>query len=400
MNLTFNHDPYDTSQVLLILVLLVSKNDGAKLEIFKSLFKGRNDVFAIRWERDGKSGEGELFGEIIDYYFPISKVTNGQQGSFYFYGIEKIKFRSLDTSCFLRSVILRPQPLIETKVIEDKKREQAPAEHILLKTMKVPFGKINFLFGSISFPIFIEELNREIIFEIANPDIRPEFAAIRDYFPKALKKKLITVHITMKYADSHVLSSAAKSEDVDSINGHMIDSVRFEFVKREIFKGKGRPVDDQPIHSLEDLLSSYNEGKKLFSSEAALIDDILNIMNSKHYLQLKYLSSRHEVSVLKLRFVLQPFSVLFLVTGEKKYHIIWETLDSEEATYIWHTDRSRESLRNTLGEIENMLRDIKKNGRQAFLERENSNFSRIIHDYSDSKKGFVLWKGMLEEKLI
>src|ERR1022692_1913167 len=26
------------------------------LEIFKSLFKGREDVFAIRWERDGKSG--------------------------------------------------------------------------------------------------------------------------------------------------------------------------------------------------------------------------------------------------------------------------------------------------------------------------------------------------------
>ena len=26
------------------------------LEIFKSIFKGREDVFAIRWERDGKSG--------------------------------------------------------------------------------------------------------------------------------------------------------------------------------------------------------------------------------------------------------------------------------------------------------------------------------------------------------
>lgn len=26
------------------------------LNIFKSLFKGRENVFAIRWERDGKSG--------------------------------------------------------------------------------------------------------------------------------------------------------------------------------------------------------------------------------------------------------------------------------------------------------------------------------------------------------
>ncbi|MEO6539814.1 MAG: hypothetical protein ABIN74_02440, partial [Ferruginibacter sp.] len=175
---------------------------------------------------------------------------------------------------------------------------------------------------------------------------------------------------------------------------------RFEFVKREIFKGKGRAMDDQSIHTMDDLLSSNEEEKKLFSSESALFDDILNIKNSKHYLQLKYLSSKHEASVLKLRFVLQPFSFLFLLAGEKKYHIVWETLDTEEATYIWHADRTRESLRITLGEIEVILRDIKQNGRQTFLEKESNNFSRVVHDYADAKKGFVAWKGMLEEKLV
>ena len=333
--------------------------------------------------------EGELFGEIIDYDFPISKVTDTKQGSFYFYGIERIKFRSLDTSSFLRSVILKHQPFIETKEIDDDKKEQVPVEYVVLKTMKVPFGKINFLFGSVSFPIFIEELNQEIIFEIANPDIRPEFAAIRDYFIKALKKKLISANITVKYTASQILSSTAKSEDIDSINSHMIDSVRFEFVKREIFKGKGRAADDQSIHTMEDLLSSYDEGKKLFSSETALFDDILNIKNSKHYLQLKYLSSKHEASVLKLRFVLQPFSFLFLLAGEKKYHIIWETLDSEEATYIWHADKTRESLRIALGEIEIILRDIKQNGRQTFLEKESNNFSRVVHDYAEQRKDLL-----------
>ena len=86
-----------------------------------------------------------------------------------------------------------------------------------MKTMKVPIGKINFLFGSVSFPIFIEELNQEIMFEIVNPDIRPEFAAIRDYFIKALKKKLISANITVKYAANQILSSTAKLEDIDSI---------------------------------------------------------------------------------------------------------------------------------------------------------------------------------------
>lgn len=27
-----------------------------RVSIFKSLFRGRSDVFAVRWERDGKSG--------------------------------------------------------------------------------------------------------------------------------------------------------------------------------------------------------------------------------------------------------------------------------------------------------------------------------------------------------
>jgi hypothetical protein len=344
--------------------------------------------------------EGELNAEIIDYDFPISKATDGRQGSFYFYGIERIKFRSLDTSGFLRSVTLKHQPIIGTKEIKNDRKEQTPVEYVVLKTMKAPFGKINFLFGSVSFSIFIDEINQEILFEIPNPDIRPEFAAIRDYFVKALKKKLIAVNIIVKYTDSQVLSATAKSEDIDCINNHMIDSVRFEFVKREIFKGKGLAVDDQSTHTMDDLLSSYDEGKKLFSSESALFDDILNIKNSKHYLQLKYLSSKHEASVLKLRFVLQPFSFLFLLTGEKKYHIIWETLDSEEATYIWHTYRTRESLRVTLGEIEVILRDIKQNGRQTFLGKESNNFSRVVHDYADAKKGFVAWKGVLEEKLV
>ncbi|MEJ7736988.1 MAG: DEAD/DEAH box helicase family protein [Chitinophagaceae bacterium] len=343
--------------------------------------------------------EGVLIAEIVDYDFPISKVTDGKQGSFYFYGIERIKFRSLDTNGFLRSVTLKHQPVIETKAIKDDRRTQVRAEYVILKTMKVPFGKINFLFGSVSFPIFIEEISQEIVFEISNPDIRPEFAAIRDYFAKALKKKLVAVTIIVKYTDSQIISATAKSDDIDSINSHMIDSVRFEFVKREIFKGKGRTIDDKTIHTMEDLLSSYGEGKKLFSAEAVLIDDILNIKNSRHYLQLKYLSSKHEASVLKLRFVLQPFSFLFLLAGENKYHIVWETLDSEEATYIWHADKKRESLRIALGEIESILRDIKQKGRQIFLERESNNFSRVVHDYSDAKKGFVDWKGVLEEIL-
>jgi len=96
---------------------------------------------------------------------------------------------------------------------------------------------------------------------------------------------------------------------------------------------------------------------------------------------------------------LQPFSFLFLLAGEKKYHIVWETLDTEEATYIWHVLKTKEALRTALNEIEIILNIIREAGRQAFIEKDNNNFSRIAHDYSDVKKGFVLWKGLLEERM-
>jgi hypothetical protein len=75
-------------------------------------------------------------------------------------------------------------------------------------------------------------------------------------------------------------------------------------------------------------------------------------------------------------------------------------LDSEEATYIWHSQKSREALRNAIAEIEVILNEINRTGRQNFLEKDHMNFSRIVHDYSDTKKGFITWKGMVEERLV
>jgi hypothetical protein len=82
--------------------------------------------------------------------------------------------------------------------------------------------------------------------------------------------------------------------------------------------------------------------------EKAMNPYLLSIKNSKHYLHLKYLSSQHLSSVLKMRFIINPFSLLFLLGGEKRYHVVWETLNSEEATYLWHFEKSIDALRTVL----------------------------------------------------
>ncbi len=89
---------------------------------------------------------------------------------------------------------------------------------------------------------------------------------------------------------------------------------------------------------------------------------------------------------------------MFLLQGEEKYHIVIETLDTEEATYIWHFDKSR--FKENLNLINKDLNTIRNKGRQFFIENQPENFSRIFHDYSDEKKGFIAWKEQLEERLV
>ena len=94
------------------------------------------------------------------------------------------------------------------------------------------------------------------------------------------------------------------------------------------------------------------------------------------------------------------FSFVFLLKGEQNYHIILETLDTEEATYVWHTDKSKSILIETVKLIDKELNIIREKGRQAYLETNPSNFSRIVHDYSNDNKRFTIWKGQLEERLM
>jgi hypothetical protein len=53
-----------------------------------------------------------------------------------------------------------------------------------------------------------------------------------------------------------------------------------------------------------------------------------------------------------------------------------------------------------LKQIDNILGVIRTKVRQTYIESNPDNFSRIVHDYSDERKGFVIWKDLLKERLI
>jgi hypothetical protein len=103
---------------------------------------------------------------------------------------------------------------------------------------------------------------------------------------------------------------------------------------------------------------------------------------------------------MKLRFIHKPFSFVFLVEGERKYHLVWETLDTEEATYIWPAEKNLAALKQKLQKLEDIIQVIKVQGKTAYIHQSDDDYRRIYHDYSNLIEGFGKWKTELDACLI
>jgi superfamily II DNA or RNA helicase len=265
--------------------------------------------------------------------------------------------------------------------------------------VQIPIEQLEFKFGIIAFKYQMERLNKELVFEIPNMHIRPEFEVLKPYFVKLLRSPNIRATIKISVDNGKLIYNYASSDDLDRIDREIIEGVRFRFLSENILKR--HPDSSQSnLLNIQQVQNTVADSEALYNSPDELLSEILSYKNVKHYHQLRYLAQKHEADILKLRFVLLPFSFVFLLTGVQQYHIVWETLDTEEATYIWHVDKSVSILRDALKRIDDALGVIRQKGRQAFIESAPSNFSRVLHDYSDPMKGFILWRDVLEERLI
>jgi hypothetical protein len=290
--------------------------------------------------------------------------------------------------------LYRDGTLFEQQNIADESKHVSTAELIV----KIPIENLIFGFGVVAFKHFLAQLNAEVEFEVENKEMRPEFEVLKPYFAKYLKTKNVKVNLVCKIEQSKLKSYVAFSSDLDKINRELVEAVRFRFVKKNIV-GK---LPDASSNGLLDVdeLQDIAVGDKLFKSGEELLDEILRLRDSRHYHQLRYLADKHDRSVLKVRFVLLPFSFVFLLSGQAQYHIVWETLDTEEATYIWHVAKNKSLLKNLLKKVDKDLNLIRAKGRQAFVESRPENFSKILHDYTDQRRGLIIWKDQMESRLV
>lgn len=269
----------------------------------------------------------------------------------------------------------------------------------LKEQLKIPISELTFHYRRAVFSYQNSNLNSPIHFDIFHEDLRPEFDILKPYFEKVLNRKNVSVDIQALIEDSKVLSQSAESEEIKAIDENIIERVRFNFFQKEILKPLPESLDGPNIKMI-DGLEQKNSGIPVFETKEQLISTLLQDTSYKHFDQVKYLVAMHDYKVFKIRFVLSPFSFLFLLTSEASYHLVLETLDTEEATYIWSCKKELPILKARLKKVEKHLEIIKNEGRQSLLGSSPKHFARILHDYSDKGKGFLVWKNTLEDYLL
>ncbi len=283
----------------------------------------------------------------------------------------------------------------QATLFDEPKDEILTSNHLLTieKKIKVPIEELEFHYGSVAFKYLVVEMNKELQFQVDNNEIRPEFEVLKPYFIKTLKSKNITVDLLAEFENGKLASQIALSTDIDRINKEVVEGVKFQFLNKGFLK-QFSPLKKNILTS--DELQEHN---KLYSNAEDLLNEILKNKQYRHSQHIQYLADKHENLVMKIRFVLNPFSFVFLLSGEQNYFVVMETLNTEEATYIWHTPKNKASLIEEVKQIDNQLNIIREKGRQTFLENSPENFTRIIHDYSANKKGFIIWKSAIEEQI-
>lgn len=323
--------------------------------------------------------------------------------------LQIVTFKSIDTTGLLKTLagnsgVVRPIKFVpvDRTPVQPTEFVRQPHKVTIKETFYVPLKNVRFKLGGVSFDKKFKEHKETLELTIPNYDIREEFDAVKNYFANVLKTKKIEVTVNIEITDNEVTSIEAKSPEIEKIDKQLIDNVKFEFVKSTTKKRINVEID-KTLFTMDEYFDTFADDKfksnTFYNNDKELLEDLLTISNTKHYKHLRFLSSKHSHDIMKLRFVHKPFSFIFLIQGDRNYHIVWETLDTEEATYVWHITKDINVLKMTLRKIEDIINVIKVQGKTAYISSTDDAFRRIYHDYSDLVDGFIKWKGELENIL-
>jgi hypothetical protein len=298
------------------------------------------------------------------------------------------------------------QPIIETR-----QSVIVPKVDYLKINFSVKFQDATFISGFVTFKKFIKQVGIQIEFKIKNDYILEEFDNIKLWFSKMLKSKRFDVSAIITTIDRHFSEASAASWQIDMITPTIIESVKYDRTIA-LTKPPKTTNPDKSLYSTEDIFNlidpDIKEGIVFNQSEPDIIKSLTRIDHVRNRKQLEYLSDIKQTTKSKIHYTLNPlFGFLFLIEGKKRYHFVWELLQSH-ATYIWSIGKEEKEVVILYSKIEEILNIIRLIGREEYKKTYSNrnlgfdfNFKSIDHqDISiNLDDGFTKWKSKLDEIL-
>lgn len=371
--------------------------------------------------------EKKLFTEVISYNTGLIDFPDYQHNFFMdFESIKELQFNNIDTNALVYTmasnnsnhrIVAKPRTLSTERdmitqtssfVFSGPKRDidsivPEPIKFSFKETVVLGFKSLEFHDGFVEFRKEILPIKKTVTFQILNDDILEVYDPIKNYFANCLQTKQITIDLHVDMIDGVIVNQSAKSIDIDKINSSFIENVRYDYVTN-ILNRKASSNNSQNLFSKEELFENFNDGilkvNSFYKDDIEFFHELLKIKKTKHYQYLDYLSEKHLSSRMKLRFCLTPLSFIFLIEGESAYFLIWETLDTKEATYVWATPNKEFDLRDFLKKIDDKVSIIKTNGKRGYLDLKEEYFFKVNHEnYLKPEQSFEKWQLEIESIL-
>ncbi len=295
--------------------------------------------------------------------------------------------------------VKRPVEILPDVAPAEKSKPVTLSHRKIDKEIEVEIDDLIFGDGQVLFKKYVQEVQRAVEIYLNHNVLHPQFSEIRELIKRVIGKDRISVEVSMKileYEDGIIKSFRvlnAKSSDLDKFACKEI-GVGLEDLRLDAYI---KDMCTAPSGSQAKITSLQDVRKKLKADSVSPEQFLKKVISRSniHSLHLQYLSDKHLFDKFHLRIIEKPFSFLFLVEGPSRCHFVLELHSEELATYIWHVDKDKASLRKKYTEIDPIIKSFEKPNRQNYLHTKPIDFSRITHEYKEDRSGFERWKERL-----
>jgi len=300
--------------------------------------------------------------------------------------IEYISWKNIDIKV-LKYIALKKEKSSKTTTLSKKITGNKISTSLPVKKLVYKKGYVES-----DITIQIKEKAQEFNLKFRNKIITPGFKILSPFYYRELQNRPIRISFNLPEDDNTEIE--AFSDSIENISKSRILKYREmafkKFLRKKIVHSKEFEFFD--TQSFFELLSNSTINyTQLFKNEADFVLEIAKILNCPHLQKIKYLLKHHAYKVMKIRYIAQFLSIVFLIEKESKYYLVWESLRIRKACDIWTLPKDANQVDLAMQDIPKIIHGMNINGKKSLPDNLSQNFTRIEYNYSNLLNNFDLW---------